>query len=54
MRPKVLYEFVDPDLETRSAGQKIMLRMGAENAAKVKAKLREIRQEILAASTRRP
>ncbi|MGQ0653306.1 MAG: DUF3014 domain-containing protein, partial [Betaproteobacteria bacterium] len=40
LRPKVLYEFVDPDLETRSAGQKIMLRMGAENAAKVKAKLR--------------
>jgi len=54
MRPKVLYEFVDPELETRSAGQKIMMRMGAENAAKVKAKLRDIRREILAASTRKP
>lgn len=52
MRPKVLYEFSDPDLETRSAGQKIMIRMGAENAGKVKAKLRVIRQEILAASSR--
>jgi len=53
LRPKVFYEFSDPDLETRSAGQKIMLRMGAENAAKVKAKLREIRQEILAASRKK-
>ncbi|MBI2754222.1 MAG: DUF3014 domain-containing protein [Betaproteobacteria bacterium] len=54
LQPKVLYEFADPDLETRSAGQKIMIRMGAENALKVKAKLREIRQELAAASARRP
>ena len=33
LRPRVLYEFADPDLETRSAGQKILLRMGPENAA---------------------
>jgi hypothetical protein len=45
-RPKVLYEYADPDLEGRSAGQKIMLRMGAANAARVKAKLREIRREL--------
>ena len=45
-QPKVMYEFADPDLEARSAGQKIMIRMGSENAAKVKAKLREIRQEV--------
>jgi len=37
LRPRVLYEFADPDLETRSAGQKILLRMGPENAARVKA-----------------
>lgn len=43
---KVLYQFADPDLEARSAGQKIMLRMGSENAAMVKAKLREIRREV--------
>ena len=29
-----------------------MLRMGAENAAKVKAKLREIRRELAAAGAR--
>lgn len=44
----VLYEFADPDLETRSAGQKLMLRIGAENASIVKAKLREIRGELAA------
>lgn len=49
VRPKVLYEFADPDLETRSAGQKILLRMGKENALRVKAKLREVRTELLAA-----
>jgi DUF3014 family protein len=53
IRPKVLYEFADPDLETRSAGQKIMLRMGAANAALVKAKLFQIRREILAASQKK-
>jgi hypothetical protein len=46
-QPKVLYQFADPDLERRSAGQKIMLRMGADNATRVKAKLREIRRELV-------
>jgi hypothetical protein len=54
LQPKVLYEFADPDLETRSAGQKIMIRMGAENALRAKARLRELRQELGAASARRP
>jgi hypothetical protein len=40
-QPKVLYVYTDPELESRSAGQKIMMRMGSENAARVKAKLRE-------------
>jgi hypothetical protein len=44
----VIYKFADPDLEARSAGQKIMMRMGKENAVAVKAKLREIRREIVA------
>lgn len=47
VQPKVLYQFADPALEGRSAGQKIMMRMGSENAAKVKAKLREIRRELV-------
>jgi hypothetical protein len=53
-RPRVLYEFADPQLEARSAGQKILVRMGTGNARQVKAKLREIRQEIAAAATRKP
>ena len=48
-RPKVMYEFADPALESLSAGQKMMIRMGPENAAKVKAKLREIRSGLTAA-----
>lgn len=50
VRPRVVYEFASPDLETRSAGQKILLRIGPDNAARVKAKLLLIRREILAAS----
>lgn len=45
-QPKVLYQFADPKLEGLSAGQKILVRMGGENAAKVKAKLREIQGAI--------
>lgn len=45
-RPSVNYEFVDPELESLSAGQKVLIRMGKENAAVVKAKLREFRQTI--------
>lgn len=45
-QPKVLYRFADPDLEALSAGQKILVRMGGENAAKVKGKLREIRGAV--------
>ncbi|MDH5536837.1 MAG: DUF3014 domain-containing protein [Betaproteobacteria bacterium] len=46
VRPKVFYLYADPDLESRSAGQKILMRMGAANAVRIKAKLREIRGEI--------
>jgi hypothetical protein len=49
VQPKVLFEFADPDLEARSAGQKLLLRMGAANAARVKSKLREFRAEITSA-----
>lgn len=44
--PRVQPQFADPELEARSAGQKILLRMGRENAAVIKAKLREIRREL--------
>jgi hypothetical protein len=42
----VLYEFADPDLEELSSGQKVLVRIGPANAAKVKAKLRDLRAEI--------
>jgi hypothetical protein len=44
--PHVLYEYRDPELESRSAGQKMMMRAGRENEAKLKAKLRELRREV--------
>ena len=46
VQPRLLYQFADPDLEARSAGQKIMIRMGGANAARVKAVLRAIRSEV--------
>jgi hypothetical protein len=44
--PRVAYQFADPSLEGLSAGQKILVRMGGENAAKVKAKLWKIREAL--------
>ncbi|HUH94692.1 MAG TPA: DUF3014 domain-containing protein [Casimicrobiaceae bacterium] len=46
VQPKVLYDFADPPLADLSAGQKIMVRMGSENEAKVKAKLRELKRAL--------
>lgn len=46
-QPNVLYEFADPKLESRSAGQKALIRMGSENATAVKDKLRELRSELV-------
>jgi hypothetical protein len=46
VQPKVLYRFADPELEAQSAGRKALLRMGADNVARIKAKLRAVRAEI--------
>lgn len=46
VRPNVLYEFADPQLEALSAGQKALIRMGPQNAAVIKQKLKEIRAQI--------
>ena len=46
VQPKVLYQYADPDLEALSAGQKAMIRVGPDNAAVLKAKLREIRYRV--------
>jgi hypothetical protein len=47
VRPHVLYEFADPELEELSPGQKLLLRMGNEHSATVKEKLREFRNRIV-------
>jgi len=43
VRPHVLFEYADPDLEARSSGQKLMLRMGNQNAGRIKEKLSALR-----------
>ncbi|HXD05683.1 MAG TPA: DUF3014 domain-containing protein [Burkholderiaceae bacterium] len=53
VQPWVRYEFVDPKLESLTSGQKIMLRMGPANEAKLKAKLSELRGEILKRTKKR-
>ena len=40
------YEFADPELEELSAGRKLLVRMGPDNATVIKSKLREFRREI--------
>jgi len=42
-----LYVFEDPLLEASTAGQKILLRMGREDAGKLMAKLTDIRQRLV-------
>lgn len=46
VRPHVLYEYADPELEQLSSGQKALIRIGSDNAAVVKQKLREFRALI--------
>jgi hypothetical protein len=46
-QPKVFYEYADPELESRSSGQRLLLRMGPQNERAIKAKLREFRAEIV-------
>lgn len=54
VRPNVMYTFADPTLEARSAGQKLLIRMGPDNEETVKAKLRELRAAIIAAAPKGP
>jgi len=46
IRPHVLYEYANPDLESLSSGQKLMLRMGNEHMARIKKMLGELRQLV--------
>jgi hypothetical protein len=47
VQPSVLYKYADDRLEKLSAGQKLMIRMGVDNATVIKGKLREIQAELL-------
>jgi len=44
--PRAMYEYADADLQEASAGQKIMIRLGADNEARVKVKLRQLRRAL--------
>ena len=46
IKPEAYYLYVDEELEALTAGQKVLLRMGPDNAARVKAKLAEIRNAL--------
>lgn len=46
-QPWLRYEFDDPALESRPAGQKIMMRVGHSNEMLLKAKLKEFRERIV-------
>jgi hypothetical protein len=46
-QPWLRYEFDDPALEARPAGQKILMRMGRSNELLLKAKLKEMRERIV-------
>ena len=46
VRPSVYYRYADPNLEGLSSGQKLLIRMGPENAGAIKAKLREIQAAL--------
>lgn len=51
-QPWTRYEFADPQLEALPAGSKMLLRMGNDNARRVKAKLRELRAAIATGSAK--
>jgi len=48
VRPHVLYEYADPKLEALSAGQKMIIRMGPDNAGTLKLVLTELRGRLAA------
>ncbi len=52
-RPWVNYEFVDPDLQSSSAGHKLMVRMGLDNELRLKARLREVRAALVGSGAAR-
>lgn len=48
VQPRVFFEFEDAELEALSAGHKMLIRMGPENADRLKTRLREFRALLAA------
>lgn len=48
-QPWLRYEFADPQLQSLSSGQRILLRVGPQHRQALKAKLAEVRGQIVAA-----
>ena len=48
VQPNVMYRYADPALEALSPGQKTLIRMGPANEALLKARLRELKAQLLA------
>lgn len=48
VRPHVMYEFSDPDLEALSSGQKLLLRIGSEQQEVITNRLQELRAMLVA------
>ncbi|MCB1644525.1 MAG: DUF3014 domain-containing protein [Pseudomonadales bacterium] len=46
VRPVVMFEYQDPDLESLSAAQKQLIRMGPENTRKIQRKLSDLSREL--------
>lgn len=53
-RPWVRYEFADPKLESLSAGQKMLVRMGPDNARRLKAVLTDLRRRVATGEVAKP
>ncbi|HEX6721700.1 MAG TPA: DUF3014 domain-containing protein [Burkholderiaceae bacterium] len=49
-QPWLRYEFADPQLQSLSSGQRILLRVGPQHREVLKAKLAELRRQIVAAN----
>jgi len=54
VQPLLVYKYADPDLEKLSAGQKMLLRIGAENRNRMESILRELRQRLTSLAETKP
>ncbi len=52
VRPNVFYKFADPELEDMSAGHKLMVRIGPDNAARIKQVMRGLRERLTSLEAR--